>query len=87
MALVLNPATLESLGTNKMWQMFIIDLLLLCPNRAIRVAAAEQFMMICTYGAASRTSLQRCIQLLFSVLDTTVVENADNSHEYFQVSN
>jgi ubiquitin carboxyl-terminal hydrolase 9/24 len=32
-ALVLNPKTLESLTKDKMWHMFIIDLLLLCKNR------------------------------------------------------
>ncbi|PSN47507.1 putative ubiquitin carboxyl-terminal hydrolase FAF-X [Blattella germanica] len=84
-ALVLNPKTLESLTKDKMWHTFIIDLLLLCKNRSVRVAAAEQFLLISTWCIASQQPLQFCITLLFTVLNTTVMENARNSHEYFQL--
>ncbi|XP_023706840.1 probable ubiquitin carboxyl-terminal hydrolase FAF-X isoform X1 [Cryptotermes secundus] len=84
-ALVLNPKTLESLTKDKMWHTFIIDLLLLCKNRSVRVAAAEQFLLISTWCVASQQPLQFCITLLFTVLNTTVMENARNSHEYFQL--
>lgn len=53
--------------------------------RSIRVAAAEQFLLISTWCVASQQPLQFCITLLFTVLNTTVVENARVSHEYFQL--
>ncbi|XP_063224287.1 probable ubiquitin carboxyl-terminal hydrolase FAF-X isoform X9 [Bacillus rossius redtenbacheri] len=84
-ALVLNPKTLETLTKDKMWHMFIIDLLLLCRNRSVRITAAEQFLLISTWCSASQQPLQFCITLLFTVLNSTVVENARNSHEYFQL--
>lgn len=43
-ALVLNPKTLESLTKDKMWHMFIIDLLLLCKNRYDYVISSRNFI-------------------------------------------
>nr|CAD7397023.1 unnamed protein product [Timema cristinae] len=83
--LVLNPKCLEALVKDKMWHTFIIDLLLLCKNRSVRMAAAEQFLLISTWCSASQQPLQFCITLLFTVLGTTVVEHAAGSHEYFQL--
>lgn len=85
LALVLNPSALELLCRDKLWHALLMDLVLLCPSRAIRLAAAEQFLVICTCGAASRQALQINVPLLFSVLDTMVLENAHTSHEYFQL--
>lgn len=84
-AFVLNPRNLENLTKDKMWHTFIIDLLLLCKNRSVRIAAAEQFLMISTWCSGSPQPLQFCITLLFTVLNTTVIENARHSHEYFQM--
>nr|CAD7589819.1 unnamed protein product [Timema genevievae] len=84
-ALVLNPKCLEALVKDKMWHTFIIDLLLLCKNRSVRMAAAEQFLLMSTWCSASQQPLQFCITLLFTVLETTVVEHAAGSHEYFQL--
>jgi ubiquitin carboxyl-terminal hydrolase 9/24 len=53
--------------------------------RSVRVAAAEQFLLISTWCVASQQPLQFCITLLFTVLNTTVMENSRNSHEYFQL--
>nr|CAD7574966.1 unnamed protein product [Timema californicum] len=83
--LVLNPKCLEALVKDKMWHTFIIDLLLLCKNRSVRMAAAEQFLLMSTWCSASQQPLQFCITLLFTVLGTTVVEHAAGSHEYFQL--
>ncbi|KAI4464470.1 ubiquitin carboxyl-terminal hydrolase [Holotrichia oblita] len=84
-ALVLNPSSLEHLCQYKQWPFFLTDLVLLNPSRAVRVAAAEQFIIICTYGAASRKALTRITPYLFSLLDTEVLENAKTSHEFFQL--
>lgn len=84
-ALVLNPSSLEFLCQYKEWPLFLTDLVLLNPNRSVRFAAAEQFIIICTYGAASRTALQLITPLMFSLLDNQVLENANTSHEFFQL--
>lgn len=84
-ALVLNQNSLIHLSHNKMWPLFLTDLVLLNPSRALRISTAEQFIIICTYGAASHTALQSFTPLLFSLLDTLVLENAKTSHEFFQL--
>ncbi|XP_046668911.1 probable ubiquitin carboxyl-terminal hydrolase FAF-X isoform X3 [Homalodisca vitripennis] len=83
-ALVLSPSTLDSLSKEKMCEKFIIDLVLRCNNRSIRVAAAEQFLIMSSLGTTQQF-LQLCIALLFNVLHTHVIEYAHNSHEYFQL--
>lgn len=85
-ALVLNPSSLEQLcrGVSQ-WPLFLTDLVLLNPSRMIRVSTAEQFIIICTYGAESRLALELITPLLFSLLETLVLENAKTSHEYFQL--
>lgn len=85
LSLILNPGSLEVLCRDKIWHSLLLDLVLLCPSRAIRLAAAEQFLVICTCGAASRQALQNIVPMLFSVLDTMVLDNAHTSHEYFQL--
>lgn len=57
---------------------------MICFYRSIRVAAAEQFLIMSSLGTTHQF-LQLCIVLLFSVLHTHVIEYASNSHEYFQV--
>lgn len=85
LSLVLNPSILGVLCREKLWHTLLMDLVLLCPSRAVRLAAAEQFLVICTCGAASRQALLLIVPLLFSVLDTMVLDNAHTSHEYFQL--
>ncbi|XP_014240200.1 probable ubiquitin carboxyl-terminal hydrolase FAF-X [Cimex lectularius] len=82
--LVISSSTLESLMEDVNWQSFMIDLVLLSSNRNIRIVAAEQFVLMVTFGLSNKP-LQFCIMLLFSVLHTTVLEHAKNSHEYFQL--
>ncbi|KAH1013809.1 hypothetical protein HUJ04_002748 [Dendroctonus ponderosae] len=84
-AVVLNSGSLEHLYQDSWWPYYITDLVLINPNCAIRFAAAEQLIVICTCGAASRLALQHIMPLLFSLLDTMVLEYADNAHEYFQL--
>ncbi|KAL1140578.1 hypothetical protein AAG570_000508 [Ranatra chinensis] len=82
--LILNPSALENLMLEKWWQKFIIDLVLLCSNRQIRTVAADQFFLISTFSNTHQ-ALQFSITLLFSVLNTTVIDYAKNSSEYFQL--
>ncbi|CAH0386901.1 unnamed protein product [Bemisia tabaci] len=83
-ALILNPSLMESLTKEKMWHTFIVDIVLICNNRLIRMAAAEQLILMLTF-CCSQQPLQHCITSLFSVLNTLVVEHAHNSHEYFEL--
>jgi len=53
--------------------------------RTIRSAAADQFFLL-ALCSTDQKALQTCISVVFSVLNTTVLENAKKSHEYFQVS-
>lgn len=85
-ALVLNPSSLEQLCNGvSQWPLFITDLVLLNPSRAIRVSSAEQFIIICTCGGASRIALELITPLLFSLLDTLVLQNSRTAHEFFQL--
>ncbi|CAG9771327.1 unnamed protein product [Ceutorhynchus assimilis] len=86
-AVILNPSSLEHLYQDNWWPDFITDLVLLNPNCTVRIAAAEQLIVICTCGAASRIALQLIMPLLFSLLDSMVLEYANNSHECFQLLN
>lgn len=49
-AVVLNPSSLKTLCEDKMFTSFVTDLVLLNPSRPVRLAAAEQFSLICTCG-------------------------------------
>jgi ubiquitin carboxyl-terminal hydrolase 9/24 len=93
-ALVLNPKALEDLtrdymlhniAENVMWNTFLIDLVLVSTSRAIRATAAEQFLLISTWCSSGHQALQFFITRLFPVINTTVMEYAKQSHEFFQV--
>ncbi|KAF4521158.1 hypothetical protein B566_EDAN017868 [Ephemera danica] len=66
--LMLHPQCLDLLTRDKLWHAFIIDLLLLCPSRAVRAAAADQFLLVSTWCTGSQQPLQFCITLLFTLL-------------------
>lgn len=68
-----------------MWHTFLIDLVLLSVSREVRIAAADQFLLVSTWCSGGHQHLQFSITLLFAVLNTTVVEYAKQSQEYFQV--
>lgn len=53
--------------------------------RSIRIVAAEQFLLMVTFGN-SHKPLQFSIMHLFTVLPGVVLEYSKHSHEYFQVS-
>ncbi|XP_046818690.1 probable ubiquitin carboxyl-terminal hydrolase FAF-X isoform X1 [Vespa crabro] len=84
-ALALNSAAFEVLLRDKMWHMFLIDLVLLSTSRAIRIVAAEQFFLVSTWCRSGNPPVLFTISLLFTVLNTTVMENSKQCHEYFQL--
>ncbi|XP_076338950.1 ubiquitin carboxyl-terminal hydrolase 9X-like isoform X1 [Tachypleus tridentatus] len=83
--LALCPESLDTLMKDKNWHLFILDLLLICKNRSIRVSATEQFTLVATKCYPGHQPLVFFITLLFTQLKTTVRENARNSHEFFQL--
>ncbi|XP_035221479.1 probable ubiquitin carboxyl-terminal hydrolase FAF-X isoform X2 [Stegodyphus dumicola] len=82
-SLALCPEALDTLMKEKAWHVFIIDLLLICKNRSIRICAADQFLLIATKCYFGHQCLVFSITLLFTQLMTTVKEYAKNSHEFF----
>ena len=66
--LALCPQSLDSLNKDKAWQTFIIDLLLLCKSRSVRLSASEQFNLMATRCCAGQRPLLFFITLLFTVL-------------------
>lgn len=83
--LALCPEALDILIKDKTWHLFIIDLLLICKNRSLRLCSAEQFYLIATKCYPGHHTLVFFITLLFTHLMTTVKEYAKNSHEFFQL--
>jgi ubiquitin carboxyl-terminal hydrolase 9/24 len=91
LSLCLVPNALETLNQEKHWRTFIIDMLLLCPNRLIRQTASEQFLLIglkCSLQPSK--PIQFFIQMLFTWLHN--LNNSDycaktsassNCQEYF----
>ena len=65
----------------------------MCPSKALRSAAAEQFLLIVTNQPLSKdpsnsdstSLLSYFLDLLFSVLHNKVPENAKHSQEFFQL--
>ncbi|XP_043240414.1 probable ubiquitin carboxyl-terminal hydrolase FAF-X isoform X2 [Amphibalanus amphitrite] len=84
-ALCLRPDILEALTRETYFQDFIVDLVLICRNRVVRVCAAEQFSLIAMRCSNNSSGLIFFINLLFSMLNSKAKENAPNSQEYFQL--
>ncbi|XP_070538663.1 ubiquitin carboxyl-terminal hydrolase 9X-like isoform X2 [Ptychodera flava] len=85
LSLALQPTTLEALNKDKAWQCFIIDLILLCRNRPVRMAAADQFLVMATKCSIGNRPLVFFITLCFTVLQSTAKDNAKSSSEYFNL--
>ncbi|XP_025080256.1 LOW QUALITY PROTEIN: probable ubiquitin carboxyl-terminal hydrolase FAF-X [Pomacea canaliculata] len=83
--LALCPSAFDALHKDKGWQCFIIDLLLLCRTKSVRICASEQFFLMATRCTSSHVPLIFLITLLFTVLQTTAKDNAKQSHEYFSL--
>ena len=85
LAIALCPTSLESLSKDQSWQNFIIDLTLMNNVKGIRQTAAEQFHLIATRCSGDQHPIRFFTTLLFTVLDTTVPDNASQCSEYFQL--
>ncbi|KAG8178428.1 hypothetical protein JTE90_019137 [Oedothorax gibbosus] len=81
--LALCPEALDTLMKEKSWHQFIIDLLLICKNRSVRISASEQFLLIATKCYPGHQCLVFSITLLFTQLMTTAKDYARNSHDFF----
>ncbi|KAK7155926.1 hypothetical protein R3I93_010558 [Phoxinus phoxinus] len=77
------PTALDTLGKEKAWQTFIIDLLLHCQSRAVRQTAQEQFFLMATRCCMGHRPLLFFITLLFTVLGSTAKERAKHAGDYF----
>ncbi|KAK3589909.1 hypothetical protein CHS0354_034922 [Potamilus streckersoni] len=83
--ILLCPSATEVLHKEKAWQLFIIDSLLICKHRPVRISAAEQFFLMATKCSSSQCPLVFFITLLFTVLSNVVTEHAKQASEYFQL--
>ncbi|KAK3596917.1 hypothetical protein CHS0354_031696 [Potamilus streckersoni] len=83
--ILLCPSATEVLHKEKAWQLFIIDSLLICKHRPVRISAAEQFFLMATKCSSSQRPLVFFITLLFTVLSNAVKEHAKQASEYYQL--
>ncbi|XP_065223298.1 probable ubiquitin carboxyl-terminal hydrolase FAF-X isoform X3 [Planococcus citri] len=83
--MILNRLALDNLHGEKLWPHFIIDLVLIARNRAIRYFASEQILLMMSFSH-SQPPLLNCISLLFNVLNKDIVtENGSSAFEYFHL--
>ena len=81
----ISAQALEQVCLSKTFYRFTLEMVLLCPTKAIRFAASEQFLAMAMQAAPS-TMLQYLLDLHFAVLqNNTVREYARTSHEFFQL--
>lgn len=82
--LSLVPQAIEQLNQEKHWRTFIVDMVLLCPNRVVRHTASEQFLLIALKCSLQpNRPMQFFIQMLFTCLHGLGKENSSQSQEYF----
>lgn len=81
------PHAIEHLNQEKHWRAFIVDMVLLCPNRTIRHTASEQFLLVALKCSLQpNRPIQFFIQMLFTCLHglSSAGSNANqHSQEYF----
>jgi len=83
LAIALCPSALESLSKDKTWHGFLVDLVLLSSERAVRISAAEQFLLICTRATSDTGHVKLMVNLLFVVVHSLAKDWAEQSAEYF----
>ncbi|KAF2883782.1 hypothetical protein ILUMI_22368 [Ignelater luminosus] len=83
-AVVTNPNGLQLFCYDKVFPLFLSDLLLLNPNHMLRMAAAEQILIIFVCAEQNRKVFQRIRALLFALIkDQTIDKHASMTHELF----
>ena len=83
LAVALHPESMDALVKDKTWQSFVLDLVLLCKEQTIRIAAAEQFLMITTRATGETQYIKFMITLLFTVISNLVNQYPEQTSEYF----
>lgn len=89
----ISPRAVYQVSQTTTFYRFSLEMILLCPLKALRLSAAEQFILIAnqtvsphvTPAADSPSMLTFFLDLLFSVMASTVPEYAKNSQEFFQL--
>ena len=82
-SVALCPTALETLGKDKSWHGFLVDLVLLCPDMGVRHVAADQFLMMTSRATSDVTQVKMMVTLLFTVINSLAEEFADQSAQYF----
>ena len=59
-----------------------MDLVLLSSDKSLRMAAAEQFLLVCASATTDDTQVKMMVTLLYTVINTLAKELADQSAEY-----
>jgi ubiquitin carboxyl-terminal hydrolase 9/24 len=89
----ISPRALYQVSQAPTFYRFSLEMILLCPVKPLRLSAAEQFLLIssqpvsleATLTPESPSMLTFFLELLFSVMGSTVPEHAKNSQEFFQL--
>lgn len=88
----ISPRALQQVSLGPTFHRFSLEMILLCPAKALRLSAAEQFLLISsqpmlhpTATSSGSSMLTFFLDLLFSVMATTVPEYAKHSQEFFQL--
>ena len=91
---VISPEALLQVSPSSTFFRFVLEMILLCPTKSLRYAAAEQFLLIATQQHLTSTitlnpenvgMLPYFLDLLFSVLPSTVPEYPKQSQGFFQL--
>ncbi|KAK4027909.1 probable ubiquitin carboxyl-terminal hydrolase FAF-X [Daphnia magna] len=89
----ISPRAVYQVSQSNTFYRFSLEMILLCPVKALRLSAAEQFLLISSQSVLpqanpptdSPSMLAFFLDLLFSVMASTVPEYAKNSQEFFQL--
>ena len=63
-----------TLAIEKSWHSFLVDLVLLSSDKSLRMAAAEQFLLVCTRATSDDTQVKMMVTLLYTVINISVKE-------------
>ncbi|KAF2883780.1 hypothetical protein ILUMI_22366 [Ignelater luminosus] len=83
-SVVSNPNSLELLCNGKILPLFFNDLLLLNPNQMLRMAIAEQFLLVFICADPCRKIVERTRDSLFTLIKDPIVDKySSSSYEVF----
>jgi ubiquitin carboxyl-terminal hydrolase 9/24 len=82
----LEPAYLELFSKEGIWNQFVIDLILFCPEKSVREAALIQFTQILSKCGTNITFQHSCLRSMFDHLKNSVPEHYEKSEEFFALT-